>query len=130
VVLDVVLEESESFGGLTVVLDDQGRAASDLSGNTSLVVLALTNPFAELLSGVNVNEGNLVLLGKSRDELLVLGIIAVISEDAKVSILSVKGLANLVESLNEAYTESEEFLRYHGSPLPNHSDDSVHRSFA
>ena len=41
------------------------------------------------------------MLGESGDELFVLGVIAVLSENAEVGILSVKSLTDLVESLNK-----------------------------
>ena len=99
--LDVLLEERKSIGSLSVVLDGAGRGTSDLSWDTLLVVLALSEPLAELLSGVNLDQWDLVLLGKGGDQLDVLGVIAVLGEDAKVSILSVQSLSDLVETLNE-----------------------------
>ena len=99
--LDVLLEERESIRGLSVVLDGAGRGTSDLSWDTLLIVFALSEPLAELLSGLNLDEWDFVLLGKGGDELDVFGIIAVLGEDAKVSILSVQSLTDLVETLNE-----------------------------
>ena len=99
--LDVLLEEGESIGGLTVVLDGAGGGTSDLSWDSLFVVLALSEPLSELLSGLNLNEWDFVLLGKGSDELDVLGVIAVLGKDAKVSILSVQSLTDLVKTLNE-----------------------------
>lgn len=101
VVLDVLLEEGEGFGLFTVLLDGAGGGTSDLSGNTSLVVLALSEPFSKVVSGVDLDEWDLVLLGEGGDDLLVLGIIAVGGEDAEISLLGIKRLSNLVETLNE-----------------------------
>ena len=101
VLLDVLLEEGESIGGLTVVLDGAGGGTSDLSWDTFLVVFALTEPLSELLSGVNLDEWDFVLLGKGGDELDVFGIITVLGEDAEISILSIQGFSDLVETLNE-----------------------------
>ena len=101
VLLDVLLEERESIGGLSVVLDGAGRGTSDLSWDTLLVVLALSEPLTELLSGLNLDEWDFVLLGKGGDKLDVLGIIAVLGEDDKISILSVQSLTDLVETLHE-----------------------------
>lgn len=95
-----MLQEGKSIGWLSVVLDGGGRGSLGLSGVTLLVVLALSEPLAELLSGVNLDEWDLVLLGKSSDELLVFWVFAVLGEDAKVSILSVQSLTDLVEALN------------------------------
>ena len=99
--LDVLLEEGESIGGLTVVLDGAGRGTSDLSWDTLLVVFALSEPLSELLSGLNLDEWDFVLLGEGGDELDVLGVIAVLGEDAEISILSVQSLTDLVKTLNE-----------------------------
>ena len=101
VLLDVLLEERESIGGFSVVLDGAGRSTSDLSWDTLLVVFALSEPLSELLSGLNLNEWDFVLLGEGGDELDVLGVIAVLGEDAEISILSVQSLTDLVETLNE-----------------------------
>jgi hypothetical protein len=43
------------------------------------------------------------LLGKSGNELLVFGVIAVFGENAEISVLSVESFSNLVESLNKTY---------------------------
>ena len=99
--LDVVLKEGKSLRLLTVVLNNAGRASSNLSGDTGLVVLGLTEPLSKLISGVDLDEWDLVLLGKSGNELLVLWIVTVGGEDTEVGILSVEGLSDLVESLNE-----------------------------
>ena len=53
------------------------------------------------MSGLNLDEWDFVLLGKGGDELDVFGVIAVLGEDAKVSILSVQSLTDLVKTLNE-----------------------------
>ena len=101
VLLDVLLEERESIGGFSVVLDGAGRGTSDLSWDTLLVVFALSEPLSELLSGLNFDEWDFVLLGEGGDELDVLGVIAVLGEDAQISILSVQSLTDLVKTLNE-----------------------------
>lgn len=99
-VLDVLLEEGKGLGLLTVVLDGAGGSTSDLSGDTGLVVLALAEPLSEFSSGVNLDEWDLVLLGKGSDDLLVLGVIAVGGEDAQVGLLGIERLSDLVESLD------------------------------
>ena len=101
VVLDVLLEVGESLRLFTVVLDAAGGAALDSSGLTSLVELALTNPLSEGLSLVDLDEGDLVLLGESGDQLLVDGVVAVLGEDAQVAVLLVEGLADLVEAFDD-----------------------------
>lgn len=100
--LDVLLKEGEGLRGFSVVLDSQRGASSGLSGDTSLVVLGLANPLTELLSVLDLDQRNVVLLGKGGDELFVLGVVAVGGEHAQVGILSVQGLSNLVQSLHKA----------------------------
>jgi hypothetical protein len=65
------------------------------------VVLAVTEPLTEVHLVLNVDEGDTVGLGKSLNELLVLGVIAILGEDAEESLLAVKSLADFVEALNE-----------------------------
>ena len=102
VLLDVVLKESEGLRLLSILLDSKGGNTSDSSGGTvSLVILAETAPFTEFTSGLDGNEWDLVLLSESGDELLIFGIITVLGQDAKVSILSVEGSTNLVKSFDE-----------------------------
>lgn len=103
VLLDVVEDEVEGLGVFTVVLDGDGGAASDLSGDALLVELALAEPFAEFGSLFDLEKGDVVGLAERGDELLVLGIIAVTSENAEEGLLAIEGLSNFVESLNEAY---------------------------
>ena len=44
-------------------------------------------------------------LGEGGHELLVLGIVAVVGENAKECLLSVESLADFVESLDKTYTD-------------------------
>ena len=102
VLLDVVNNERESLGLLTVLDDGNGGSSLHLTGVVLLVVLAVAEPLTEVHLLLNVDEGDTVGLGKSLDELLVLGVIAILGEDAKESLLAVKSLADFVEALNEA----------------------------
>ena len=101
--LDMVQHEVEGVGLFTVVSDGDGGAASDLAGNAGLVVLALTEPLAELSSLLNLEEGNVVGLAEGGDELLVLGVLAVLRENAEEGLLAVECLANLVQSFHQTY---------------------------
>jgi hypothetical protein len=65
VVLDVLLDEGESLGVLAVVLDGDRGAALHLAGFSFLVIFAVAEPFAELFSGLNVDQGDLVGLSQS-----------------------------------------------------------------
>ena len=71
----------------------------------AILEVVLSEPFSKIVSGIDLDEWDLVLLGKSSDELLVLGVIAVVGEDDKVGRLGVKRFSNLVESLNKTCLE-------------------------
>lgn len=132
VLLDVVLNEWEVFGLLAVVRDGNRRGGLDLARSTLLVVLAVAEPFSEFSARLNLNQGNSVSLGQSLfcftqiirlvrgsdiadwgsinrgrvtygDELLVLGIFAILGEDAANSLLAIQSLADFVETLNKSY---------------------------
>jgi len=49
----------------------------------------VAEPFTQIISVFNVDDGNSVGLGKSCDELLVFGIITVVSQDTEESLLAV-----------------------------------------
>ena len=103
VLLDMVLDEGVSLRLLSPVLNDERRGTSDLLGNALLVVLALTDPLAELLAGLDFDQWDLVLLGEGGDELLVHGVIAVLGKNDDVAIFLIEGFTNLVEALNKSY---------------------------
>jgi len=64
VVLDVVAHERESLGVFAEVLDGDRRASLHLPGCAFLVVLAVTQPLAELLAGLNSDQGDVVGLSQ------------------------------------------------------------------
>jgi hypothetical protein len=101
VVLDVLEEEAKSLGFLSVVLDGNRGGGLDLAGGTFFVVLAVTDPFTELNTGINSNERHVVGLGEGVNKLGVLGVFAISGEDDKHGFLAVNSLANLVKALNE-----------------------------
>ena len=119
--LDVVEDEGEGLGLLTVVLDGDGRGSLDFTGGAVLVVMAVSEPFTEIHSGVNLDQGDAGSLGHSLlksesvklcsndwavctygNKLLVFGILAISGENADKSLLSVKCLKDLVESLDKS----------------------------
>ena len=121
---DVVEDEGESLSLLAVVLDGDGGGSLDLSGGAFLVVVAVAEPFTEVHPGVNFDQGDVALLchglranrkwsvksiasingATYSDKLLVLGILAVGSENGTKSLLSIEGLQDLVQSLDKSYT--------------------------
>ena len=82
-------------------MDGNGRGTFGLTGVTFLVVLAVAEPFAELVALFDVDDGDVVVLGKGGHELHVLGVFAVLGEDAKNGFLAVKSLADLVETFHK-----------------------------
>ena len=101
VLLNVVHDEGEGFGLLTVVLDGNGGGSLNLSGTTLDVVLAVSKPFTKIVTAGDGHERDAVGLSKGSHELLVLGIVAVVSKDAEDSFLTVETFANFVEALNK-----------------------------
>ena len=99
--LDVVEDEVEGLGLLAVVADGSGGAATDLAGNSTLVILALAQPLANVLPLLDLQEGDVVGLAEGGNELLVLGIFAILGEDAEESLLAVECLDDLVETLDD-----------------------------
>ena len=101
-VLDVLLDVGKSLGVFSVVEDSNGRSSSGLSGDTLFVVFALSEPFTEILSSLDGDEWDLVLLGEAGDEFFVFWIITVISKDAEISRSLVKSFTDLVKSFDES----------------------------
>ena len=113
--------KGEGHGLFSVVLDGNRRGSLDLPGRAVRIVLAVAEPFAEVLAVLHFNDGNVSVLGEGldsaknalkgcqqenaptySDDLLVLRIIAVLGEDAEESLLAVQSLADLIEALYES----------------------------
>lgn len=107
----MVDNELEGLSLFTVVLDGDGRAAADLTGDLLFVVLALAEPLAELGAVFHFNERDVVGLAKGMDKLLVLGVLAVLSEDAQERFLPIQRLRDFVQSLHEAYEFRSQRIR-------------------
>jgi hypothetical protein len=91
----------KSLRVFTVVDDSNGRSTSSLSGDTFFVVFALSEPFTEILSSLNSDEWDFVLLGEGSNEFFVFWIITVIGKNAKESGFFVKSFTDLVKSFDE-----------------------------
>ncbi len=61
----------------------------------------MAEPFAQIVSVLDVDDGDTVGLGESCDEFFVFGIIAVVGQNTEESLLAVESLANLIEALDE-----------------------------
>lgn len=103
--LEVLEENVETLGLLTVVLDDNARAADDLTGVTLTVDLAETGPGTKGLGVRHLKEVDLVLVAESLDELEVLGLVAGLDENAKVGLTTVEGLGALTETTGETVVD-------------------------
>ena len=120
--LEVLEEDVETLGLLTVVLDDDAGAADDLTGVALTVDLAETGPGAEGLGVRDLEQVDLVLVAESLDELEVLGLVAGLDEDAKVGLATVEGLGALTQTTGETVVDQgllenllESILNRHGA---------------
>jgi len=87
-------------------LKNAAGALSDLSGVHGSIELAKADPFTDLFTIGNSDEGDTVFLAEGFNQLLVLGFVAVISQQAKGRLLSViKSLADFVKTLSEVVSE-------------------------
>jgi hypothetical protein len=86
----VLLNNVQGWCLLAKVLDDDTRAAANLAWLALLVDLAQSTPFTQFLAGVDFQQGNLMLIAESSDELLVLWLIATVRQDAENSLTPTK----------------------------------------
>ena len=103
--LEVLEEDVETLGLLTVVLDDDAGAADDLTGVALTVDLAETGPGAEGLGVRDLEQVDLVLVAESLDELEVLGLVAGLDKNAKVGLAAVEGLGALTETASKTVVD-------------------------
>jgi len=61
----------------------------------------VAEPLADVVTVLDGDQGDVVGLCEGGDQLLVLGIVAVVSENAENGFFAVKSLADLVEALNK-----------------------------
>lgn len=106
--LEVVQDDRTLLRLLTPVLNNDARAVDDLAGVTLTVQNAKTGPLAELLAIGNLDERNLVLIAESNDQLLVGLLLAVLVQDAHVSLTTVKSLRGFSETAGETVVHESE----------------------
>mmetsp|Transcript_20228 Transcript_20228/g.56032 ORF Transcript_20228/g.56032 Transcript_20228/m.56032 type:complete len:297 (+) Transcript_20228:272-1162(+) len=99
---DVLLDEDLGRGVLAPVTDHSAGALDHLAGLALAVELGKTNPLAELLAVRNLDQADLVLLGKSLNEADVLSGVAVRRENAQVRLATVERLHALAEAASQA----------------------------
>lgn len=122
--LEVLKEDLESGRVLTVVGDDNARAANDLSGLALTVDLGETGPLTKDLGVRDLDELDTVLSAESLDELEVLGLGDSLDKDTEVSLLLVKSLGALPQTPGKTVVDEsglddllESVLDRHGAGL-------------
>lgn len=83
VLSEVLLDDIQSLGFLTEVLDDDNGTAANLTGLALLVDLAQTRPFTQFLVRIDTDQGNLMFVTKGSNELLVVGFVKRLSQDTQ-----------------------------------------------
>ena len=85
--------------------DDDTATVTAATGISLGVPLAEACPFAELLFLFDLDQRYVLFATKSSDQLLVVGFIAVVSEESNLARALVEGLGSLVESPRNAVHE-------------------------
>lgn len=86
----VILDDVQGRSFLAKVLDNDARAAANLPRFALLVNFTETAPFAQLLAAVDADQWNLMFTAQGGDELLVLWLVAALSENAQDGLTSRK----------------------------------------
>jgi hypothetical protein len=107
--LEPVQQPVQLGRGLTVVSDDDARSTNNLTSIAGLIALAQTSPFAQLHRIVDLQKLDVVGLAQSFDELDVFTLLAILSQEAKVSFLSVEGFNALTETTSETIVDQRLF---------------------
>ena len=128
--LKVVEQNGALLRILTPVLDDHTRAVDNLAGvalaveNTCSTVrgciewmgssrvaeekLTQTSPLAELLAIRDLDQGDLVLVAQSNDELLVSILLASLVQDAHVRLAAVESLGRLTQTTGKTVVDERD----------------------
>jgi len=102
---DVLGEVAESLGLLTVIDDGDGGGTDNLLGVALSVEGAEAGPLTELLGGGAIHDGDLLLLAKGFDELLVRTLIAGFVQENHLGAAGFDGLGDLVETTDDTIGE-------------------------
>ena len=90
--LEEFLEHGETLGLLAVVGDDDAGALDNLARGAVGVELAEARPLAELHRLGNADEVNVHLVAERLNELGVVGLVAILGEDAEERLAGLDGL--------------------------------------
>jgi len=100
--LEVLLQHREALRLISVVGHDRAAAAHHLAGGALRVQLAEPRPLPELLVLGDGDQVDVVLAAQRLDQLLVVGLVAVLGEDAELRLALLDGARRLVEAAGEA----------------------------
>ena len=103
--LEVLLEDVVGGSLLAPVPDDTRGALKHLPSHALPVQLTESSPLAQLHVAVHLDKGDAVLHAEGGDELLVLGLVTVLGEDAEQRLPLVQGLLGLPEAAGEAVSD-------------------------
>ena len=116
-VFEVVNEDVETLTLGTIVLDNDARAADDLTGVTLLVDLAKTSPLTENLRVTDLDQVDFVFGTEGLNQLDVLGLGTGLDEDTQVSLASIESLGSFTETTGETIVKKsslQNLLQYDG----------------
>ena len=107
--LEVFLQHCKAFSLLAIVGNHGAGAANNLAGLALSINLAKTSPLSQLLGLRNSNQVDALLRTQSFNELLVVRLVAVIGEDAKLSLSTLNRAACFMQTTREAIMGIQNF---------------------
>ena len=99
----------EALAVSTIVLDDNTRAANNLSRVTLLVDLAETSPLTENFRVADLNQVDLMFGAEGLNQLDVLGFCAGLDQDTQVGLALIEGLGGFTETTSETIVKESGF---------------------
>lgn len=103
VLSEVLLDDIQSLGFLTEVLDDNNGTAANLTGLAFFVDFAQTRPFTEFLVGIDTDQGDLMFMTEGSNELLVVGFVKRLSQDTQNGLTSAIEIKNMRWLISSSY---------------------------
>jgi len=103
-VFEVVDEDVETLALGTIVLDNDTRAADNLTGVTLFVDLAKTGPLTENLRVTDLDQVDFVFGTEGLNQLEVLGFATGLNEDTQVSLAFIESLGGFTETAGKTIT--------------------------
>lgn len=103
----MLLDDIQSLGFLTEILDDNNGTAANLTGLALFVDLAQTGPFTEFFVRIHTDQGDLMFVTEGSNELLVVGFVKRLSQDTQSSLTP--KMYNTNKPLVKIYTYNQDF---------------------